>query len=237
LSFTALTSYKSCPLKYKYQFILNIPTKQSKALSFGNTIHETLKEYHQQKSFRKVSLSELLDMYKKNWQPYGYEDRENQIEYYKNGIEVMTKYYEKYNDVEVKSKVIEKNFKFKLGEIDVTGKIDRVDLLPDGKYEIIDYKTGQVKKEKEVREDNQLTMYKLAASEVFGYDVEKLTYFYVEDDVKISTERNEKDIEKLKKEVLEVTSKIQENNFVPTPSRESCNLCDFKEICPSAFKD
>lgn len=237
LSFTALTSYKSCPLKYKYQFILNIPTKQSKALSFGNTIHETLKEYHQQKVFRKVSLNELLDMYKKNWQPYGFEDRENQIEYYKNGVEILTKYYEKYNEIEVKSKVIEKNFKFKLGDIDVTGKIDRIDLLPDGKYEIIDYKTGQVKKDKEVREDNQLTMYKLAASEVFGYDVEKLTYFFVEDDVKISTERNEKDIENLKSEVIDVTKKIQSNNFTATPSRESCNFCDFKEICPSAFRD
>ena len=94
---------------------MNIPTKQSKALSFGNTIHETLKEYHQQKVFRKVSLNELLDMYKKNWQPYGFEDRENQIEYYKNGVEILTKYYEKYNEIEVKSKVIEKNFKFKPG--------------------------------------------------------------------------------------------------------------------------
>ena len=237
LSFTALTSYKSCPLKYKYQFVLNIPTKQSKSLSFGNTIHETLKEYHQQKINRKISLNELLDIYKKNWQPYGFEDRENQIEYYKTGVEILTKYHHKYDAIEVKSKVIEKNFKFKLGEIEVTGKIDRIDLLPDGKYEIIDYKTGQVKKEKEVREDDQLTMYKLAASEVFGYDVEKLTYFFVEDDIKVSTERNEKDIDKLKSEVIEVTKKIQSNNFSPTPSRDSCNFCDFKEICPSAFKD
>jgi DNA helicase-2/ATP-dependent DNA helicase PcrA len=237
ISYTALNTYKTCPLKYKYQFILNIPTKQSKALSFGNTIHETLKEYHQQKTNRKVSLNEILDMYKKNWQPYGFDDRDNQIEYYKHGIDVLTRYYEKYNNVDIKSRVIEKNFKFKLGDIDVSGKIDRIDLLPDGKYEIIDYKTGSSKTEKEVRNDNQLTLYKLAASEVFGFDVEKLTYFFLEDDLKVTTERNSQDIEKLKNEVLEVSEKLKTKKFPANPSNMNCNFCDFKEICPSAYKD
>lgn len=237
LSFTALSTYKTCPLKYKYQFILNIPTKQSKALSFGNTIHECLKEFHQIKSVREISLNELLEIYKTKWQPYGYDDRENQIEYYKSGIELLTRYYNKYKDIQIKPVVIEKMFKFRLGDIDLTGKIDRIDKLENGKFEIIDYKTGQTKTEKEIRNDDQLTVYALAAKEYFNYDVEKLTYYYVEEDNPISTERNESDIERLKNDVAQVVEKMKKKDFEATPSQKNCMFCDYKEFCPKAFKD
>ena len=237
LSFTALSTYKTCPLKYKYQFILNIPTKQSKALSFGNTIHECLKEFHQIKLTRDISLNELLEIYKNKWQPYGYDDRENQIEYYKSGVELLTKYYNKYKDFQIKPVVIEKMFKFKLGDIDLTGKIDRIDRLENGKYEIIDYKTGQTKTEKEVRNDDQLTVYALAAKEYFNFDIEKLTYYYVEEDNPISTERTELDIERLKNDVKEVVEKMKKKDFEATPSQKNCMFCDYKEFCPKAYKD
>lgn len=237
LSFTALSTYKTCPLKYKYQFVLNIPSKQSKALSFGNTIHECLKEFHQIKLSRPISLNELIEIYKTKWQPYGYDDRENQIEYYKSGIELLTNYYNKYNEAKIKPVVIEKMFKFRLGDIDISGKIDRIDQLEDGKYEIIDYKTGQAKTPKEVRNDDQLTVYALAAKEYFNYDVEKLTYFYLEDDNPVSTERTETDFERLKTDVAEVVSRMRKNDFTANPSAKNCMFCDFSEICPFANKD
>ncbi len=237
LSFTALSTYKTCPLKYKYQFILNIPTKQSKALSFGNTIHECLKEFHQIKLVRPISIQELFEIYKNKWQPYGYDDRENQIEYYKAGIELLTNYYNKYNDAVIKPVVIEKMFKFRMGDIDLSGKIDRIDLLEDGKYEIIDYKTGKAKTEKEVRADDQLTVYALAAKEFFNYDVEKLTYYYVEGDNRMSTERTESDFDRLKSDVKDVVEKMRKNDFIATPSAKNCMFCDFSEICPFANKD
>jgi DNA helicase-2/ATP-dependent DNA helicase PcrA len=206
-------------------------------LSFGNTIHECLKEFHQIKLVRPISLNELLEIYKNKWQPYGYDDRENQIEYYKAGIELLTNYYNKYNGAVIKPVVIEKMFKFRMGDIDLSGKIDRIDLLEDGKYEIIDYKTGKAKTEKEVRADDQLTVYAIAAKEFFNYDVEKLTYYYVEDDNRMSTERTEADFERLKSDVKDVVEKMRKNDFTATPSAKNCMFCDFSEICPFANKD
>lgn len=237
LSFTALNTYKSCPLKYKYQYILNFPTKQSKALSFGNTIHEVLKEYHVAKLNRDVKLEEVIEMYKLKFQPFGYEDRENQIDYYKSGIELLTNYYNKYDGEKIKSVVIEKMFKFDMGGVPVSGKIDRIDMVGENEYEIIDYKTGEMKTEKEIRNDDQLTLYAEAAKEFFNFKKVKLTYFYIEHDKKVTTERDENDVSRLKLEVKEVFENIRNKNFKATPSQRNCMFCDFKDICPSAIKD
>lgn len=49
----------------------------------------------------------------------------------------------------------------------IGGKIDRVDVLPDGMVEIIDYKTSEkVPSQKEVDKDVQLTFYALAATTI-----------------------------------------------------------------------
>ena len=237
LSFTALTTYKTCPLKYKYQYILNFPTKQSKALSFGNTIHECLKEYHVAKLNRNVKLEELLEIYKNKFQPFGYEDRDNQIDYYRAGVDLLTNYFDKYNDLKIKPVVIEKMFKFDLNGVPVSGKIDRIDLNEDGTYEIIDYKTGELKTEKDIRNDDQLTLYAQAAKEFFNYTNVKLTYFYIEHDKKISTERSAEDFSRLGTEVQEVFTNIRNKNFTAKPSQRNCMFCDFKDICPSAIKD
>jgi RecB family exonuclease len=44
--------------------------------------------------------------------------------------------------------------------IRVAGVIDRIDRLPDGSIEVIDYKTGRSKSQREVDEDEQLNAFR-----------------------------------------------------------------------------
>ena len=64
----------------------------------------------------------------------------------------------------------ERSFTFRLGPHTLRGRVDRVDRLPDGGYELIDYKTGRPKSEAQLRDDVQLALYALAARE--AWDVE-----------------------------------------------------------------
>ncbi|EKD95978.1 MAG: hypothetical protein ACD_24C00235G0004, partial [uncultured bacterium] len=236
LSYSQIETYLTCPLQYKYAYVLKIPTPPSHALSFGNSIHATLLDYHNRLMFgEQVDLDKLLEIYKNNWQPLGYLNEEHRQMRFKEGEELLRKYYGENKNKKFKHKGLEKTFNMKIDGIKFYGKIDRIDELADGGVEIIDYKTGQTKNQKDVDKDSQVAFYAIAAKEVFGLNVEKLSYYFLESGEKISTTRTPKQLEEKKKEVVEVIAKMKSGNFEATPGMH-CLWCDYKEICPYAYR-
>lgn len=235
LSFSKISDYKMCPLKYKYRYVLEIPTPPSHALSFGTTIHDTLRDYHAKLlADVKVSLDELLAIYKKNWQPLGYMDKKHQQLYFDNGENLLKRYFEE----NLKQKIIpvdlEKSFTLNIAGIKFFGRIDRIDPLEDG-VEIIDYKTGSPKSQKEVDADDQVAFYAIAAKEALGLQPNKLTYYFLESGEKISTTRTQEELAEKKIEVAKVVTEMKEGKFEATPGMH-CTWCDYKDICPFAYK-
>ena len=236
LSYSQIETYLTCPLQYKYAYVLKIPTPPSHALSFGNSIHDTLRDYHNRLMFgENVTLDQLLEIYKNSWQPLGYLNEEHRQMRFREGEELLRKYYEENKHRKFKHKGLEKTFNMKIDGIKFYGKIDRIDELADGGVEIIDYKTGQTKNQKDVDKDSQVAFYAIAAKEVFGLNVEKLSYYFVDSGEKISTTRTPKQLEEKKKEVTEVIGRMKSGNFEATPGMH-CLWCDYKEICPYAYR-
>lgn len=233
LSYTQVSTYTTCPLKYKYAYILKIPTPPSHALSFGITIHDTLRDFHTKLMFGEVGLEELLNIYEKNWQPLGYMDEEHRKLQFKKGKEILKEYYASV-DRSLKPAGVEKSFNIKIDGIKFFGRIDRIDPLEDG-VEIIDYKTGSAKTQKEVDTDDQVAFYAIAAKEALGLNPTKLTYYFVESGEKVSTRRTVRDLENTKQKVKEIIDKIKSGDFEATPGM-LCNWCDYKSICPFVWK-
>jgi DNA helicase-2/ATP-dependent DNA helicase PcrA len=154
-----------------------------------------------------------------------------------NGVtEVFLK--KKYDQIylfDFKHKEIEKPFNIRIDGIRFYGRIDRIDELENGKVEIIDYKTGASREQKEVDKDSQVAFYAIAAKEALGLNVDKLSLYFVESGEKVTTTRTEAELEEKKKEVKEVINRIKSGDFNPTPGMQ-CNWCDYKEICPFAYK-
>jgi DNA helicase-2/ATP-dependent DNA helicase PcrA len=115
------------------------------------------------------------------------------------------------------------------------GRIDRIDQLPDGTLEIIDYKTGASKEKVSGDEKDQLLIYQMAAEKLPQYahigKPSKLTFFYINDNIKVSFLGTTKEIEQLQTKLIELIKQIHEGNFTPTPNPFICNSCDFKDIC------
>jgi len=46
LSYSSISTYETCPAKYKFQYEDRLPTTGSPALSFGDVLHRTLHRFH-----------------------------------------------------------------------------------------------------------------------------------------------------------------------------------------------
>lgn len=240
LSYSQLESYETCPLKYKYSYILKVPTAPSSALSFGNTIHAVLKQFHTKLSLgQSISLNELLAFYEANWEPLGYQDEEHKLAQFEAGKQLLENYYNKNKDLissgSLQHLALEKSFTIKIDDTEFTGRIDRIDKLADGSIEIVDYKTGNKKDQIDVDKDNQLSVYAIAAKEAFNYEPRKLTLYFVQADTKVTTSRAPEQLLDTKVKIKDTVTRIKGGDFSAKPGRH-CEWCDFREVCPSAYK-
>ena len=254
-SFSQLAAFSTCPLQYKYAFILKVPASTDKAaLIFGRVLHNTLYNFllpilNQQsaaqgelfaapnKNDRPESLKELLnekrlkEIYEEFWQPDGYRDKKERDNYQAKGWKALKKFWEEYGkQAQPQIMFLEKKFSFKIGEDVIKGTIDRVDRLGDGTLEIIDYKTGKNKIKLEFKDKRQLILYQLFLEEFLKVKVSALSYYFIEDGEKISFTPTEKDIAKLRSDVMAEIAAIKKREFFPTPS-PMCKFCDFNTIC------
>ena len=114
------------------------------------------------------------------------------------------------------------------------GRVDRVDRLPDGDYELIDYKTGERKSAEELESDLQLALYRMAAREAWEIEAATGSYYYVLDGDKVAAPTKPDDAERVERTVLQVGEGILGQDFEPRPSPSVCSWCDYRLICPAA---
>ncbi len=251
-SFSQLAAFSTCPLQYKFAFILKIPASTDKSsLIFGRVLHNTLYNFllptlaeakklqaslfsdEEGKSVKKIDLSEkrLLSLYEEFWQADGYNNKEERDKYYQNGKKALKDFLSNYQSAPPAETIfLEKKFSFKIGGNIIKGTIDRVDRLADGCLEVVDYKTGKGKDKLTFEEKRQLILYQVFLEEFLGEKVGQLSFYYLETGNKISFVATEKEIDKLKLGIIEEITAIKNRNFAPTPSM-MCKYCDFNSIC------
>lgn len=233
LSHSSITLFNECPQKYKFKYIDKIPEKPRHFFSFGQSVHLALEFFYGVKALPAPTLDEVLQFYKEHWVQGGYKDPGQEAQYFEDGKAIITAFYQKHIRDYFLPFFVEYGFNLEVEGVPVTGKVDRVDKLPDGRLSIVDYKTGKKLVGGRVEMDPQLTMYQLAAEKLLGLTVAKLTFYHLPSLKEQVVERHTDElVDGLKKRIVTTAEKITEGSFEPKPAESVCRWCDYKPLCP-----
>ena len=231
LSASDIETYRTCPLKYKFARVFRIPTEPTLYQRFGIVVHQVLERFHQQDGKSREELQFLLDA---AWRRGGLGESEEEKQLRGKATSALDRYQARFVSEDAEPVWLEKGFQFTLGPHVLRGRVDRVDRLPDGRYELIDYKTGRPRTKAQLREDVQLSLYAVAAREAWQLESSQEAYLYVLDDEKVQVPQEEIDAGWIQETVMEVADGILGQGFEPTPSISACSWCDYRIACPAA---
>ena len=234
LSPTTVDTYLSCPLKYLLEKGWGLRGAPKAAMTFGSLMHTTIQ--HFVAGLRKgvpMPLEELEAIYQREWPVGKYGDDFQEEEYRKAGLEQLRAFHARYLELRPEVLFQEKRFELPLtADVVLAGRIDQVNRLGKDRIEVVDYKTGTPKKQKDVDKDLQLSLYALAAREALELDPARLVLWYLKADTRLETTRDQADCNDARQQVIEVAAAIRAGRFEARPGF-LCGFCEFRPLCPA----
>jgi DNA helicase-2/ATP-dependent DNA helicase PcrA len=245
LSASDIDLYRTCPLKYKFARVFAIPQEPTINQRFGILIHQVLERFHAEElraaaggsepfAAAPGSIERLLALFEAGWRRQGFGSSDDELQYRDRAVAALARYEEHHLRSRSEPVWLERSFSFAIGPHQLRGRVDRVDRLPDGGYELIDYKTGDPGSGPKLAGDVQIALYRLGAREAWEIEATTGSYWYVLADQRVEVPAEPDDAERVERTVLEVAAGITDQDFEPRPSHEICSWCDYRLICPAS---
>ncbi len=247
---THLNNFLRCPWEYFYVNLLRIPQAPTKHQMYGIAVHRTLKDFFDDFDARKKPKKKLLiERFKDHLKKEYFSERDFK-ESERKGERALRGWFDCYNGLWNARKIItEKNVHgIMLGSINLTGKIDRMDILDDENTVIVtDYKTSKPKTRNEIEGKTknsegdikrQLVFYKLLLEryEEGKYTMKTGIIDFIEPDDKGRYKQEVfeislQEVKALETLIKEVAEKIMSFSFVNERcDRKDCKYCKLREM-------
>ncbi len=246
-SYSQFDTYERCPAQYAFRHVYRIPVADTvAAFTFGSTAHAAFEAFTKERRERAAAgeppptREDLQRHFEAAWQPSGFPDRTSEETYRRRTGTLLDNFWG--GELAGAGEALHEELKFALrlqpaagsGVVSIVGSIDRVDGLPSGGIEVLDYKTGKMESQKGVDESLQLSIYALASRDALGLGTpEKVTLYFTEAAIRMSTTRTDEQLDAARGDILARAARIRSGDFRATPSHDACRRCDYRAICPS----
>lgn len=253
-SASMIKTWMKCPLQARFKEVLQLPEMQHAKTTFGTCIHDALELYN-----NSGNVDAAIVRFKETWDEPSILNAEIDVwpqntswaELRERGIRSIQRFHE---DNKWESRVIvanEHKFLVPFGEHTLSGIVDNIEITGSGKNKelrIIDYKTSSyVPTHIQLRMDVQFTAYIYASEqEEFWHDIpngEELfdtlqgvrrrgIWYSIWNHRTVDVgPRNELDMERLYRVMLEIERAMERDVYVPNISADSCMWCSYINLC------
>jgi DNA helicase-2/ATP-dependent DNA helicase PcrA len=237
LSASAIEDYETCPMIYKIRHDWAIPGEIAGSLHYGAAVHDALKDFYDAAlQERPRTQEQLLQIFESALAERHFDDQHQQEMYLNQGRKELGEFFLSAMHApapEVLS--TERTFEMKVKGALIRGRVDRIDCIAGQRVSIVDYKTGTAKDEKVADKSLQLSIYALAASDLWGMIPERLVFYNLETNEAVETKRTDYQLNKAKEKIAEVAANIADGNFDPKPGYQ-CRGCRFRAMCPATVE-
>ena len=237
LSHNRIQDYDTCPLKYHFLHVLSVDPilTRDHRVNFGNAIHQAVAfALNRLKLGEPPTFEQTVDVFRQNWRSEGYRSEEHAKRRFEQGVEALGSFLEREVANGPPPTDVERPFRFKMGDVIVTGRMDRVDEC-FGEVAITDYKTTEIDNEERVdvsaRDNLQLSVYALAHRELTGKIPDRLELRYVLSGATGTSTRSEEKLERTRDRILAIAESVRSGDFHAQPSEHSCSICACRPIC------
>jgi RecB family exonuclease len=246
-SYSSFDSYERCPRQYAFRYLCHVPSDQPRpAADFGTAAHGAFEAFTRERRDRLArgepgpSRSDLEGYFESAWVKTRLSADADADTWRRRAGPLLDCFWA--GESASQAKTIGEELHFRLGLpldsdafVFVTGYIDRVDRLPSGEVEVIDYKSGSTASLDAARSSLQLSIYALACRDALDLGrPERVTLYCVEQSLRVSAERTDTALDALRDDLTARAREIRDSDFTPTPSSHACGWCDFSATCPAA---
>lgn len=239
LSASKIKTYLECPLQFKFAHVLQVPQPPRTYFDLGTAVHAVAQHLTEMQKEGTEPTEELaFEILAREWNSNAFQSETQENQQKEKAKEMLRTYLRWHSANQNRPVAVEQEFQLEIAGVIFNGVIDRVEQRPDGGYEVVDFKTGNVyENSRSVREDPQMNIYALGVQKEYGQLPKKASLFYLKHDEIVPYEVSSSQVEKVKEAIEEKTRAILSEQFDATPGYQACRKCAYRDICDSKETD
>ncbi|MFZ0217891.1 MAG: PD-(D/E)XK nuclease family protein, partial [Candidatus Dormiibacterota bacterium] len=244
LSYSAISTYRECPLQYWYRYRLRLPAPPTVEAQLGTIVHEAIASAgRRRRDGASLGEASLLAMYEDAWEAVAFVDPRRRPVLEALGWRWVRDLWAR-GELEAAPAFVEEPFTVPLEGWTLRGIIDRVEPIPGREaWRIVDFKSGRPLPTTELRRDLQLALYALGArrglalgsrgAEDLDGDTLELEIRYLRGGEGVRLAPDDRLLERAEAAGRDVADKVRQGRFEARPTVRRCRLCAYRLACPS----
>ena len=238
LSFRRVDDYDSCPLRYRLLHVIGVDSilPPDPRINFGQAIHQAVAfALSRRLSGAPPSADDVVEVFRSGWRSAGYISPDHEAARFAQGAEALRAFHAREIAAGPVPSQVESVFRVGLGDVALTGRMDRVDAAGPEGVTLVDYKTAEIDGDEQVeqrkKDEMQLAVYALAYREMNGRLPDRLELRFVMPGTSTPVRVTEGDVRKTREKIATIAASIREGDFTAKPSPFACRRCRCRPIC------